>query len=177
MISQLWTGLALAALMAGAAWPASEIEIGQPWSPATPPVAKVGAGYGTITNHGSQTDRLLGGSSPIATRVELHELRHNADKAEMRLVKEGVEIAPGATLELQPGSYHLMLVGLTRPLRFGESVPITLEFEKAGPIEAEFTIRPAAKRAAASHDQAGHDPTNHGGADHDETDQDGAHQH
>ncbi|AGT08412.1 copper chaperone PCu(A)C [Paracoccus aminophilus] len=154
MIRQLWTGLAFVTLMAGAAWPAARIEIGQPWSPATPPAAKVGAGYGTITNHGAAADRLLGGSSPIATRVEIHELRQNGDTAEMRLIENGIEIAPGGTLELQPGAYHLMLIGLSAPLTAGDRIPVTLEFEKAGPIEAEFAIRPAGKQGAGGHHDA-----------------------
>ncbi len=118
------------------------IQVGQPWAPATPPVATVGAGYATITNPGDQADRLLGGESPAAGRVEIHLMRHDNGVMTMRPLPDGVEIPPGATLELQPGGVHLMFLNLTKPLQAGEIIPVTLEFQDAGLIEAQFTVRP-----------------------------------
>ncbi|WP_246333155.1 copper chaperone PCu(A)C [Aureimonas mangrovi] len=136
--------LAAALLTAGSAlahdYRAGSVEIDHPWSRATPPNANVGGGYLTLRNDGEEPDRLIGGSSPAAERVEIHTMEMEGDVMRMRQLPDGVEIPAGGTAELAPGGMHLMLIGLAAPLVEGERVPLTLEFEKAGSVEVELAI-------------------------------------
>src|SRR3712207_2777024 len=95
------------------------LQIAHPWARATPAGATVGAGYMTITNTGTQTDRLVGGSAAGASRIEVHASVIEGGLARMRPVK-ALEIGPNQTVELKPGGLHIMLIGLKRPLTQGE---------------------------------------------------------
>lgn len=117
------------------------LTIEQPWSRATPGGAKVGGGYVRITNTGAESDRLIGGSFPGASRVEVHEMLLDGDIMRMKQVQGGLEIKPGATVELKPGAGHLMFMDLKEPLKEGQSLKGTLVFEKAGTVEVEYTVR------------------------------------
>ncbi|QFU17986.1 DUF1775 domain-containing protein [Microvirga thermotolerans] len=127
---------------AGAPGPvrAGSLLIEQPWSRATPGGAKVAGGYLRITNEGREPDRLTGGSFPLAERVELHEMSMADNVMRMRQVEGGLVIAPGQTVELKPGGSHLMFMELKEPLKDGQRVKGTLVFEKAGPVEVEYTV-------------------------------------
>jgi len=116
------------------------LQISQPWSRATPKGAAVAGGYLKITNTGTTPDRLLGGSTDIAKGLEVHEMSMDGGVMKMRELKDGLTIAPGATVELKPGSYHIMLVNLTRPLAKGERIKASLNFEKAGKADVEFAV-------------------------------------
>jgi copper(I)-binding protein len=115
------------------------LQISQPWTRATPKGASTAAGYLKITNTGTTADRLVGGSSPIAGRVEVHEMSMDKGVMKMRLLKDGLEIKPGASVDLKPGSYHLMLVDLKQPIKKGDHIKDTLTFEKAGSVDIELT--------------------------------------
>jgi periplasmic copper chaperone A len=117
------------------------IDIAEPWSRATPKGASVAAGYMKITNQGTVPDRLVSGSSDIAPTFEVHEMSMENGVAKMRPVKGGLEIKPGETVELKPGSLHVMFVGLKKPLGAGDRVKAKLLFEKAGAIEVEYDVR------------------------------------
>ena len=120
---------------------AGDLTIGHPWSRATPEGAKVAGGFLTLTNAGSQPDRLVGVSSPISTKGEVHEMAIDGKGVmTMRPVEGGLEIPAGETVELKPGSYHLMFMGLTARPAEGERFAATLEFEKAGTVDVEFTV-------------------------------------
>jgi periplasmic copper chaperone A len=129
-------GLALAA-MAGNAWASDykvgSLEIDQPWSRATPKGAKVAGGYLKITNTGSTSDRLVGGTFGAARGFEVHEMSVDRGVMKMREIKGG--------LEIKPGGYHLMFTDLSRPLAKGEQVKGTLVFEKAGTAEVEYAVQ------------------------------------
>jgi copper(I)-binding protein len=116
------------------------IDIADPWFRATPKGASVAAGYMKITNKGSTADRLISGSSEIAPTFEVHEMTMDNGVAKMRPVKGGLEIKPGKTVELKPGSFHVMFVGLKKPLTAGEHIAATLVFEKAGAINVEYDV-------------------------------------
>lgn len=116
------------------------LEIKHPWARATPKGAAVGGGYLTITNKGITADRLIGFSSPVAGKFEIHEMTMDNGIMKMRPLSGGVEIKPGATVEFKPGSYHLMFVGLKQPLEQGKRIKGTLTFEKAGTVEVEYTV-------------------------------------
>ncbi|WP_445501259.1 DUF1775 domain-containing protein [Microvirga sp. G4-2] len=117
------------------------LTIEQPWSRATPAGAQVGGGYLRITNNGKEADRLIGGSFPNASRVEVHEMTMEGDIMRMKQVAGGLEIKPGATVELKPGAGHLMFMDLKEPLKEGQIVKGTLVFEKAGTVDVEYTVR------------------------------------
>jgi copper(I)-binding protein len=131
-----------------------DLEIDHPWSRATPPGAQVAGGYLTIVNHGSVPDRLVSVSSDISARAEVHEMAVTDGVMTMRPVEGGLEIPAGGKLELKPGGYHLMLMGLKRPAKQGESFPATLTFEKAGSVTVEFQVEAmgAAGGMAMDHD-------------------------
>ena len=116
------------------------IEVGKPWSRATPKGAKVAGAYMTITNKGTAPDRLVGGSTSAASGFEVHSMVMEQGVAKMRPVEGGLEIKPGETVELKPGSFHVMLMGLKQPLQKGEKVKGTLEFEKAGKVDIEYPV-------------------------------------
>jgi len=98
------------------------------------------AGYVTIVGGGA-ADALLSASSPVATAVEVHETMAGASgMTGMRPVGR-IDVAAGATVKLEPGGYHLMLMGVTGPLTVGQQVEITLTFEKAGKISVQAEVR------------------------------------
>jgi copper(I)-binding protein len=94
-----------------------------------------------ITNNGSAPDRLIGGSSDVASSFEVHEMSMAGGVARMRPVQGGLEIKPGQSVELKPGSYHVMFTGLKKPLGAGERIKVTLVFEKAGKVDVDYDVR------------------------------------
>jgi periplasmic copper chaperone A len=119
---------------------AGALQISQPWTRATPKGAQVAGGYLKITNTGTTPDRLTGGSAEVAKRFEIHQMSMDGGVMKMREVKDGVAIAPGATVELKPGGFHIMMVTLSKPLTKGEKVKGSLTFEKAGKVDVEFAV-------------------------------------
>lgn len=115
------------------------LEIIHPWARASAGDAKNGAAYLDVVNKGGETDRLIAASTPAADRAELHQHVSENGIMKMRPV-EAIEIAPGQHIVLQPGGFHIMLMGLAAPLVEGESFPLTLTFEKAGNVEVSVTI-------------------------------------
>jgi copper(I)-binding protein len=132
---------------------AGTIQVSKPWTRATPKGATVAGGYMTISNKGSAPDRLLGGSAAVAGRFEIHSMVTEQGVAKMRPVEGGLEIKPGETVELKPGSFHAMLMGLQQPLQKGQKVKGTLEFEKAGKVDIEYAVEAlgATSPAAGAH--------------------------
>lgn len=131
---------------------AGSLKISAAWARATPKGAPVGGGYMTITNTGSAPDRLAGGSSDISKRFEFHEMSMDNGVMKMRAVVTGVEIKPGETITFKPGGYHVMFVGLNKPLEQGQHIKATLEFEKAGKVAVDFTVEGiGAQGPAAGH--------------------------
>jgi periplasmic copper chaperone A len=120
---------------------AGDLVITQVWSRATPAGAKVAGGYLTIENKGATPDRLVSGSGDFAGKVEIHEMAMNNGVMTMRPLDKGLAIEPGKTVKLAPGGYHLMLMDLKNPLKQGEKVPLTLEFEKAGKVALSLDVQ------------------------------------
>src|SRR5258706_9439623 len=117
---------------------ATPVKVEDPWTRATPPGAKVGAGYMKITS--AAADRLVGASSPAAARVEMHVTEKKGDVLRMREVK-AYDIPAGGSFELSPGGAHLMLVDIKTPFKEGAKIPLTLRFEKAGEVKVELQVR------------------------------------
>ena len=127
------------------------LEIGHPWTRATPKGASVAGGYLKITNTGTAPDRLTGAKSEIAPRVEIHEMAMSGSTVQMRHLKGGLEIKPGETVELKPGSFHIMFMNLKQPLEKGQRIKGTLIFEKAGAVEVEYVVEAAGAPAPGGH--------------------------
>lgn len=138
MKSFVW--LLAAPLLAVAAPVLAQIHVDNAWSRATPPGAKIGAGYMTIRNDAASADRLVGASSPAAREVQPHVTVRDGDISRMREVK-GYDIPAHGSFELAPGGAHLMLVDLKAPLEEGERVPLVLEFQHAGKVAVELQVR------------------------------------
>ena len=109
------------------------------------PAGGVGAFYVTIVNTGA-ADRLVAVASPAAGKVELHESTMADGVMRMRGIAS-LAIPAGATVKLAPGGYHVMLIALTQPLTVGQSVPVTLTFEKAGAVETKASVAKAGATA------------------------------
>ena len=144
VISMTLALLALAIIYARPAL-AQQVKIGDlvldhAWARATPGGAKVGGGYLIIENKGAIPDKLIGGSSPAAAKVEVHEMATNNGVMTMRPVENGLSIPAGQSVTLAPGGYHLMLMDLKGPLKKGDKVPVTLAFEKAGEVKVTLDI-------------------------------------
>ena len=127
-------------LLAFAASPAlAQVSIDQPWMRATPPGAKVAGGFMTVINKGDQADRLVGVASPVAARVELHVHVHEGGMMKMKQVA-GFDIPAEGKFVLKPGGAHLMFVDIKRPITQGETIPVTLKFEKAGELKIDYPV-------------------------------------
>ena len=137
----------LLAFVAGSAsahdYKLGSLVIDHPWSRATPKGAPVAGGYMKITNNGTTPDRLTGGTTDAAKRFEIHQMSMDGGVMKMRELTNGLEIPPGATVELKPSSYHVMMMNLARPFVKGERVKASLTFEKAGKIDIEFAVEAA----------------------------------
>jgi hypothetical protein len=136
----------------------SSITVTDPWARASSAVAAAGAAYMTIENTGSAADALVGASSPVAATVEVHETVTMEGAAPsdgmgasspapsgggmmgMQPVAR-LEIPAGGTVDLKPGSYHIMLIDLNQELKPGAKIEITLTFEKAGKITVTAEVR------------------------------------
>ncbi len=125
---------------AGHAHAPAALEISGAFIRATLPKAPVGGAYLTIANPGAQDDRLLAVKSPVGDSAEIHEMAHAEGVMSMRPLPEGLPIPAGDSVSLTPGGYHIMINGLTAPLVKGETLDLTLVFEKAGEIPVSFEI-------------------------------------
>jgi copper(I)-binding protein len=120
---------------------AGDLVISQAWSRATPGGAKTGGGYLTIENKGSAPDRLIGASADVAGEVEVHEMSVKDGVMTMRPLEKGLTIDPGKTVKLAPGGNHLMMMNLKSPLKQGDKLPVTLQFEKAGKVAVTLDVQ------------------------------------
>lgn len=105
-------------------------------------MAKTGAAFMTIHNHGDADDRLIKVASPISKRAELHTHKEDANGVmQMLEVPEGFVIPADSCYELARGGDHVMFLGLNQPLEQGQTVPVTLTFEKAGDMVIEVPVQ------------------------------------
>ena len=111
-----------------------DLTIAHPMAFETAITAQTGAGYMVITNTGDTDDRLIAvrGDFP---RVEVHEIINTNDVMQMRQLEQGLLIPAGETVTLEPGGYHVMIMGLPAPFQVGDDLPLTLVFETAGEVE------------------------------------------
>jgi copper(I)-binding protein len=99
-----------------------------------------GAAYMVIRNTGGADDALIGAASDVADMVELHETTMEGSMAGMHPV-EAIPVPAGGSVSLEPGGYHVMLIGLKEELQVGQTITLTLTFEKAGQITVQAEVR------------------------------------
>ncbi len=116
-----------------------------------------GAAFMALVNHTDEDDRLIGASTDVAKRVELHTHMDMGDGVmKMMHVEEGFAIAAGETHMLQRGGDHVMLMGLNQELKQGDTITLTLTFEKAGDMVIEVPVDLARKPAAGGMKHSNH---------------------
>lgn len=120
---------------------APSVEVTQAWARATTSSARVGGVFLTIKASGA-ADRMVAAQSPVAEKVELHETLREGTVMKMREVGE-LPLLPGEAVVMKPGGYHIMLMGLKRPLNRGDSFPITITFGQAPPVTTTVTVQAA----------------------------------
>ena len=103
--------------------------------------AMTGAVYMTLDNKSGTADRLTGASSDVADKLQIHEMKVENGVMQMREVADGLAIPAGGSVVLKPGSRHVMLIGLKKPLTAGEKFSLTLTFEKAGNISVSVPVQ------------------------------------
>jgi len=145
MKRRTWTAglLALAAAMSTASaheFKSGDLSIGHPYARPTAPSQPTGGGYLTLTSKG-RADRLLSASTPIAREVQLHSMKMDGDVMRMREV-DAIDVPADTLVELKPGGFHLMFVGLKEPLKVGQHFPLKLRFEKAGEVTVQINVDP-----------------------------------
>jgi periplasmic copper chaperone A len=130
------------------------IHLENAWARRTPPMAQQEQGshggsalspdnsavYVTVKNHGREPDVLISAATAVATAVELHEVIQKDGKMVMQ-PRSQFDIPAGGTLEMKPGSYHIMLLGLKQALKPGDTVNVTLTFQKAGQMSVAAPVK------------------------------------
>jgi copper(I)-binding protein len=151
----LFTLAAALLVSAAAAAQTANVEITNAWARATPAGAENGAAYLTIVSPSG--DRLTGASSPVAKKAELHQAAMEGGVMTMREVP-ALDLPAGQPVTLKPGGLHMMLLGLKQPLRAGQSVPLTLQFEKAGTRQVAAAVAKIGAAGPPGHSGAMHMP-------------------
>jgi periplasmic copper chaperone A len=113
------------------------IQVTNAWARATPGGAQSAAAY--VTLESASGDRLTGISTPVAQKAEVHEMTMDGSVMKMRPV-DSLDLPAGNAVTLKPGGYHIMLTGLTKQLKEGETFPMTLDFAKAGARQIEVSV-------------------------------------
>jgi len=137
----------------------SGIEVENPWVRITIP-GRPAAGYMVVNNRGAQADAIVSASSPRAERVELHTHLMENGVMKMRPVKK-VEVPAEGSTEFKSGGLHLMIFGTKDPLKDGDTLPMTVVFEKAGPVELEFRVETIAGSNKKKSGDSGHGAHKH----------------
>jgi periplasmic copper chaperone A len=154
------------ALMTGQAFAADSAKVGsleieKAW--ARPTATANGAVYLEIENKGTATDKLVAASTTAAAKAELHTHLMEGGIARMRPV-DGIEVTPGSATVLRPGGLHVMLLGLKAPLKTGDTITLTLTFEKAGKVDVTVPVQRNA--SGMGHEGMDHGTMGHGAMEH-----------
>lgn len=143
---------AVSCLLASSVVFAADIEVKDAWVRATVPGQQASGAFMTLTS--AKGAVLVGGSSPVAKSLEIHEMKHEGDVMKMRAVPK-LDLPAGKSVELS-GAYHVMLMGLNKELKAGEKVPLTLMIEQQGKqesvsVDAEIRALTSGKPASGHH--------------------------
>lgn len=132
-----------------------QLHIDHPWSREMPPVAPTAAAYFVVHNKGDADDRLLTAETPVAGKAEIHEHAHVNGMMKMQQV-QNVVIPAGGEVKFAPMGYHVMLFNLKQQAQAGDRFPMTLTFEKAGPVTVEVAVQEDEPAAEGGHEHKGH---------------------
>lgn len=116
------------------------VKVESAWARASAGKARNGVAYVSIENEGRAADRLVGAKSDIAKRTEIHTHLEENGVMKMRRV-DGIDLPAGGKITMRPGGYHVMFMGLNKPLKKGGKFSVRLVFEKAGEVTAEVTVQ------------------------------------
>lgn len=128
------------------------ISLNHIWARATPLGSNVGVSYLEISVNKGSSDTLLSATSPLAAKVEIHSHTQEDEVIKMRFL-EKLPLTEGQKIIFQPSGLHLMLIGLKKQLKEGERLPLTLLFEKTGPITVEAVIEPIGSQGELNKDR------------------------
>lgn len=131
----------------------AKVSVTEPWVRAT--VAQQPTAGAYMQLHSTENARLVSVQSPAAKQVEVHEMSMQGNIMRMRQIN-GLALPAGKTVELKPGSYHLMLTGLKQELKAGDHVPMTLTIEQNGKRE-DLAIDVPVRALGAATSPAKHD--------------------
>jgi copper(I)-binding protein len=161
-LSQLFLAAGLSLCVPLSAW--AQVQVQDPWIRGTVPQQKATGLFAQITS--ARGGKLVSGSSPVAGVVEIHEMSMDGNTMRMRALTNGLDLPAGQAVMLKPGGYHVMLMDLKRPLKTGETVPVSLVIESAGQretVEVQATVRALAAGSqgaspghGAHHNHQGH---------------------
>ena len=127
-----------------------DILITEIWARTTPKTAKTGAAFFIIKNNGKTDDTLIGVSSGLAKKTEIHQSSMEKGIMKMRHVGK-VAVPAGGTGILKPGSFHIMFMGLYNPINKGDEFPLTLIFEKSGTLKIIVKAQKLIGKGAMGH--------------------------
>jgi len=144
-----------------AAVKAGDLSISGVWARMSFGKAVNSAGFMIIDNGGKSDDRLVGASSKISKRTELHTHIMDGDVMRMRRVDGGIPVPKTGKAKLQPGGFHIMFIGLHKALKNGDTFPLTLKFERAGEVTVDVTARKMAMPEGMDHSKMDHSKMDH----------------
>jgi hypothetical protein len=116
------------------------ITVSDAWARTSPMMERAGAAYMVLQNSGATEDKLLSVESDVAKTIELHETKEMNGMMSMSPVPN-IPVPAGGKTELKPGGLHVMLIDLTRELKAGDKVQLTLNFEKAGKVPVTVEVK------------------------------------
>lgn len=126
--------------LSSAAW-AGDIMVKDPYARSATSTSVTGAAFMVLMNQSDHDDRLISARSDIAERVELHtHIEDENGVMQMREVEDGFEVPAGGMHALQRGGDHVMFMGLKAPLQDGDTIAVTLTFEKAGDVVIDVPV-------------------------------------
>ena len=118
---------------------ASGLRVETPWARASLGGVKNAIVYGAVVNEGPDAVKIVGGTTPVASRVEFHIHAMDGSVMTMRQL-DSIDLKAGETATLKPGGLHIMLIDLKRPLKEGESFPLTLTLDGGGSLALEVKV-------------------------------------
>ena len=137
--------LALALLLGACGKPADQsLQWSDAWVRVPPPGAQVAAGFVSLHNPSQASRQIVGVTSDVAGRAEIHDMRMDKGMMRMRHLSEGLSLAPGEDLRLAPGGKHLMLFELQRSLQTGETVRVILQLADGQQLAIDMPVREGA---------------------------------
>jgi len=117
-----------------------QISVEDAWARPVPVAGGNGAVFLRLINAGNEADQLIGGQSPVAGAVEVHKTTQQEGVMKMEHIP-GLEVPAKGEVPLKPGDYHIMLIDVSTALAPGDTLPITLRFEKSGDLTLEVEVR------------------------------------